>query len=141
MVKFQPKVYASMRDRLNANSSPMWLHARDPEKPWTQHPCRIWKGSLDGGGYAKLGIKSRHRHQTGKLKGRRKNKSLRAHRVSLAEHLGVPVWMMNKVSHSCDTKPCIEPEHLNSWTQKKNMQDMIAKGRGKNQFISKRSVA
>lgn len=136
-MKYQPPKYATMRERLNANSREMWLHPiQIPEKPWTCFPCRIWTSALDGGGYGKLNVRSRFRHRYGKRKGQRKIKILRAHRVSLAEHLGVPVWMLNNVVHLCDNRPCIEPRHLSSWTQNKNMQDMIAKGRGRNQFSS-----
>lgn len=132
MPKYQPPVYACMRDRLNANSKEWWLHDRDPEKSWTRMPCRIWQGAMDGGGYGKMNTRSRFRDK----KGRRKIKQHRAHRVSLADHLGVPVWMLNNVGHHCDNRPCIEPIHLISWTRSKNMLDMIAKGRGKNQFGS-----
>lgn len=123
-----------MRDRLNANSQPMRLHAPDPEKPWTAVPCRVWTSALDGGGYGRLNIRSRLRHKYGPKKGQRKTKIVRAHRMSLAEHRGVKPWQLNHVAHHCDNRPCIEPEHLVSWTPRKNLRDMMAKGRGKGQF-------
>ena len=130
-----------MRDRLNACSREMRLHDHDPAKPWTEKPCRIWIRALDGGGYGKLNVRSRLRYKYGPNKGRRKTKPVRAHRMSLAEHRGCRPWELNHVSHLCDNKPCIEPTHLASWTRRKNMRNMIAKGRGRNQFGSAESAA
>jgi hypothetical protein len=131
-----PRKYPSLQERLLANSKQLRLHEYDPMKSWSLMPCRIWTGAKDGGGYGKLNVRSRLRYKFGKNKGQRKIKIHRAHRMSLALHLGVPIWMLNNVAHACDNKPCIEPTHLSSWTQSKNMQDMIRKGRGKNQFSS-----
>lgn len=133
-MKHQPPKYASMRERLEANSKEMRLHERNLSKPWTRCPCRIWTGAFDGGGYGKLNVRSRFRHRVGKNKGERKVKAVRAHRMSLADWLDVPVWALRNVAHLCDNKPCIEPTHLESWTQGKNIRDMISKGRGKQQF-------
>lgn len=133
-VKRQPAKYESMRARLNANSKEFHLHDFNPEQPWTRFPCRIWTSCLNPQGYGRLNIRGRLRHQWGKNKGQRKIRCVAAHRLSLALHLGVPVWALRNVGHRCDNRPCIEPEHLVSWTQGRNMQDMIAKNRGKNQF-------
>ena len=51
-----------------------------------------------------------------------------AHRACYALEVGdVPKEMV--VCHSCDTKLCVNPNHLWLGTQKENVADMIAKGR------------
>lgn len=125
-----------MWERLEANSKEYRLHEPSEEKPWAVLPCRIWTSALDGGGYGKLNVKVRQRYKEGKLKGRRKSKAVRAHRMALAEWLGIPVARLNHVAHMCDNKPCIEPTHLRSWTRAENMRDMVSKGRGRHQFGS-----
>lgn len=115
-----PRRYASMRARLEANSSAQWLHARDAARPWTAKPCRIWKGALNSQGYGKMSVR---RKNDGKKKDRL------AHRVSLADYLGVPVWRLNNVCHECDNRPCIEPSHLRSKTQRANILDCVMRGR------------
>ena len=58
-------------------------------------------------------------------------KRVYAHRLALANKLGVPVFGLVGVAlHSCDVRNCINPEHLSLGTQKDNIQDMISKGRG-----------
>lgn len=41
------------------------------------------------------------------------------------------------VMHKCDNRICVNPDHLEGGTQKKNLQDMIDRGRGKGQFEQK----
>lgn len=55
----------------------------------------------------------------------------RAHRVAYKLFKGdIPKGM--KVMHSCDTRNCVNPDHLSIGTQADNVRDMIAKGRGGN---------
>lgn len=51
-----------------------------------------------------------------------------AHRHALALHLGRP--LRARALHRCDNLPCCNPRHLFEGTQRDNMQDMHAKGRG-----------
>lgn len=115
-----PFKYSSLRARLDANSRPYRLHDCDSAKPWTAAPCRIWTGAIGSSGYGKINIRRRN---DGKLKTRS------AHRVSLADFLGVPVWRMNHVAHHCDNRACIEPLHLRSTTQRQNVRECVERGR------------
>ena len=76
--------------------------------------CWLWLGALDlWGGYGKTGRK---------IKGRR------AHRVSFEAFKG-PIPLGEEVCHSCDTPPCVNPEHLFAGPHAINMADMAKKGR------------
>lgn len=75
--------------------------------------CWLWGGAVDGCGYGML---------------RRDGKFHKAHRFSYEYHLGqIPTGL--NICHSCDTPACVNPDHLYAATQKKNMQDMVARGR------------
>jgi hypothetical protein len=125
-----PFKYASLQARLLANSKPLRCHDVDPEQSWTELPCRVWTGTLAGtSGYAKVVVRGRRRD---KRTGHRKLKTHAAHRLALALHLGVPIWLLNHVTHHCDNKPCIEPTHLWSTSQLRNMRAMLERGRHRN---------
>ena len=52
-----------------------------------------------------------------------------AHRVSYVIHVG-PIPKGMYLLHSCDVTGCVNPAHLRCGTQRDNVRDMIAKGRG-----------
>lgn len=126
------RLYKTLRERLNANSKPMRLHDHDPEKPWTEKPCRIWTGCLNSDTYGSITIRVRWRYKAGPWKGQRIPRRFHAHRVSLAEHHGIPVWALNHVAHYCHNQPCIEPTHLRSTTNYQNVRDRVKAGRTRN---------
>lgn len=89
---------------------------------WTRVECRpdgcwVWKGPVNANGYGIIG------------KGGRSSGMLLVHRVAW-EMLRGPVGPLN-VLHRCDNPPCCNPDHLFVGTQRDNMADMWAKGRGK----------
>lgn len=124
--------YATLRDRLNANSKEMRLIDHDPERPWTEQPCRIWTSALDTDGYGFLTLRMRLRYKFGQFKGQRIPKRRKAHRVSLADYHGIPLHCLNHCAHYCDNRPCIEPTHLRSTTNYQNVRDRMLKGRTRN---------
>lgn len=129
-----PFKYPSLQARLLAMSKEQRLHDYDPAKPWTAKPCRIWQGRVGGSrGYGRINVRSRLRIKYGKRKGQRKIKTHAAHRLSLALHLGIPVWRLNHALHHCDNPPCIEETHLWSSTQLANVRDCVTKGRHRNE--------
>lgn len=111
-----PFKYDSLRARLNANSKPMLLIDN-------LGPCRIWIGSTGGSlGYGKITMRVRG-----------KPKRFYAHRVSLAESMGLKLCQLRAKSlHFCNNPPCIEPAHLRGGTQKQNVQQCVLDGRHRN---------
>ena len=76
--------------------------------------CWEWQGRKDKGGYGRLDARL-------------------AHRVAW-ELLEGPIPENLCVLHSCDNPSCVNPYHLFLGTQKDNVADMIAKGRGSNRI-------
>lgn len=78
--------------------------------------CLVFTGSRNKGGY-------------GIVRGKY------VHRIVLEHHYGPsPLGTL----HSCDNPPCVEIKHLKYGTQKENMQDRDAKGRGRRPWGRKR---
>jgi hypothetical protein len=76
--------------------------------------CWYWTGSLHNLGYGQLPAMGESK----------------AHRVAYRIFKGdIPQGL--HVLHSCDTRCCVNPEHLSLGTHKENMADMTAKGRHK----------
>lgn len=79
--------------------------------------CWVWTAKIHKDGYGQIKVGGRY------------GKTLAAHRVS---------WMMFRgripnglyVLHSCDTRSCVNPEHLFTGTAQHNTDDMLKKGRG-----------
>lgn len=76
--------------------------------------CWPWRGFCNRGGYGQFG-------EDGKL--------TTAHRVAWRLTFGDPGKYF--VLHTCDNPPCVNPFHLFLGNQKTNMEDMVAKGRGR----------
>ncbi len=77
--------------------------------------CHIWMAGCMASGYGQIGYKGKNAY---------------AHRVS---------WMLQKgpipdgmsVLHRCDTRCCVNPDHLFLGTQLENIHDMMSKGRAR----------
>lgn len=83
--------------------------------------CQEWPGAVGNHGY---GVK------------RVGDRLLLAHRLALAEHLGVPIEHLagKVVRHECDNRRCINPLHLKAGTQLDNVRDMVQKGRARHVY-------
>lgn len=78
--------------------------------------CWIWQGAKDPDGYGRACYN---------------NKTPPAHRLSYLFYKGnIPEGMC--VCHSCDTRDCVNPDHLWLGTHDDNMLDMKLKGRARN---------
>lgn len=77
--------------------------------------CWLWTGASGPHGYGGFGVRA--------------NLHLRAHRYSWEWTYGpIPDGLL--VLHRCDVRLCVRPDHLWVGTQRENLVDMIAKGRG-----------
>jgi hypothetical protein len=80
--------------------------------------CWPWLASLARGGYGQF--------TTSRIDGRKWH---RAHRFSFEAHKG-PISDGDVIMHSCDNPICVNPNHLSAGTQRENIADREAKGRG-----------
>lgn len=79
--------------------------------------CWIWNGPLNVKGYGQVSYRDNGRQRT-----------MGAHKMAFIQEVG-PVPDGRLVCHSCDTRNCVNPEHLWIGTHKQNMDDMKRKGR------------
>ena len=75
--------------------------------------CWLWVGPLFKSGYGVFGIRC---------------VSVRAHRWAY-EHFNGPLVPGLDVRHSCDTRSCVNPEHLLLGTRQQNMDDAVRRNR------------
>lgn len=84
----------------------------DSEK-LTETGCWIWLKYCDKDGYGVASFM---------------NRPVRAHRLSFQIFNGqIPID--SNVLHSCDTPACVNPRHLITGTQSRNIKDCVARGR------------
>ncbi len=73
-------------------------------------------------------IPNRVQNPNGYVKVKRDGKQVSLHRYMYIKHHGpIPDDMV--IMHTCDNKPCSNPDHLICGTQKDNIQDSLKKGR------------
>ena len=80
----------------------------------TPNGCMEWSGCRFAQGYGVV---------------RMNGKNMKAHRISLEQHLGRPIQYGMFVLHSCNNPPCCNPEHLREGTHQENMDDKLRSGR------------
>ena len=103
------------RGRLSSTQLAVSLHRRF-EAAYCPEPnsgCWLWTKARDAPGYGKI------------VTGRKVTK---AHRVSYEMHKG-KIGKGLSVCHTCDTPPCVNPDHLFLGTVKENWDDCASKGR------------
>ena len=90
-----------------------WSEAKYIPEP--NSGCWLWLASLQSKGYGS------QRYQ---------GRSDRAHCVSYKIHCG-PIPEGRIVCHTCDTRICVNPDHLYLGTPQSNMDDRVKRGRWK----------
>jgi hypothetical protein len=80
--------------------------------------CWLWNASLSTGGYGQFTAPT----------GGNRVKNAPAHRFSWELYNG-PIPSGKHILHKCDTRHCVNPEHLFVGTHQQNMQDRDSKGR------------
>lgn len=122
-----PRRYASMADRLIANS------VLGEEPTYADQPCWIWTGQTyrnrSGMLYGRMSVRVRRGPRKGKVA------KVAAHRMSLQTfHAGKRVTPRTVVMHLCNNSLCINPAHLTGGTQIKNVRQCVRDGRHRTPF-------
>lgn len=126
-----PKRYASMTERIKANSRP------NPKHVFNGVPCRDWTGSVFPRSdwpdvpreqhYGRIGV----RFKAGPRKGQ--VKSTGAHREAVKAS-GRRLGSKSPARHYCNRPICVEQLHLRGGTQRQNVRDSIKAGNHKTPF-------
>jgi RNA polymerase sigma factor (sigma-70 family) len=92
-----------------------WRHVDTSTGQGPKGDCWEWSGARYPEGYGQLGVRANG------------FKSNRAHVTSYELHYG-PVPEGAHILHSCDNRPCVNPEHLRAGTAAENGHDRVLRG-------------
>lgn len=106
------------------SSTRMSLKSRFEAKFRVTPGCWEWAASKNIRGYGRFRLQGRE------------GKTVMAHRFSYELYAG-PIPNGLQILHKCDNPGCVNPDHLWPGTQKENMADKNAKGRGNYNLGSK----
>ena len=112
-----PRPYASLLDRVLAHVEPIPACG-----------CWIWTGAalMNNRGMPRAVMTVRRRRRGSPVK---KVSRVYVHRAVLADKLGVPLYRLNIVRHTCDVSLCVNPAHLVGGTRSQNNYDAYRRGR------------
>jgi hypothetical protein len=96
------------------------------DKESLHNGCWLWNGQINPSGYGYFYIEPALRPIFGLGP---KTSSVRAHKFAYYLQHGHVPDRTKCVCHTCDIKPCVNPDHLFSGTNKDNTQDMLRKNR------------
>ncbi len=83
--------------------------------------CWEWTASRNKGGYGQMMMSDNRPHLSNRL----------AYRISRGEDVA-PLFAL----HTCDNRPCCNPDHIYRGNKKQNSNDMMGRNRGKGQLMS-----
>jgi len=114
--------YASMADRLIANS------VLSPDHAYDGTPCWEWMRRLNNQGYPTLTRRLKRGPRKGQVV------TVFAHRESIVVFTGRRMTPRMVALHLCNNRRCINPEHLKGGTQKQNVRQCVREGRHRTPF-------
>ena len=117
-----PFKYPSLLERILANT------VQSDTLSFNGTPCWIWTAKRNSQGYAVLTMRAKRGPNKGKVR------CILAHRQVIREINGRVLNSRRVGCHLCNTKPCVNPEHLVGGTQRKNMRQCVAEGRHGNAY-------
>lgn len=88
-----------------------------------ENDCWLWSGNRDNKGYGNFLLNG---------------KTVRVHRISLADWNKSFIFNGIQALHHCDVRNCVNPKHLYAGTHDDNMADMVRRGRQRNGYTAKK---
>lgn len=109
------RVLAIVQDQIRRNKegllNRLLKHSeRQPPQPGQTVGCLLWRAAKNNDGYPKMNFVFRGKHYT-----------IYVHHVTHALHTGKEVPEGTERDHTCNTRHCIEPRHLEPVTHKENL--------------------
>lgn len=121
-----PRKYASMRERILANS------VESLYSSWNGIPCRLWQGATtvnrSGVRYGKISVRIKRGPNKGKIR------SAKAHREALKAFTGRRLTPRMTAKHRCNVPLCVEWRHLAGGSQRSNVRQCVDEGRHGNMY-------
>lgn len=100
----------------DAEYNSRWISRLKSRCAISESGCWIWQGILTSNGYAQ---------------DQYRGKTISVHRqmYKVTRGVEIPKKPQRSVCHTCDVRPCINPDHLWLGSQKENLADSVRKGR------------
>lgn len=121
-----PRKYASMEDRIIANSVLSEEHEYNGERCWEW--LGRYKVNRSGKRYPVLTMRFKRGPRKGKVR------TVLVHRLVIVVFKGRIMTPRMVGMHLCNNSMCVCPNHLEGGTQRKNVRQCVADGRHRNQY-------
>lgn len=121
-----PKKYASMEDRIIANSVISREFSYNGERCWDW--IGAYKVNRSGKRYPVLTMRFKRGPRKGKVR------TVRVHRLVIVVFKGRIMTTRMVALHLCNNSLCVDPNHLDGGTQRQNVRQCVADGRHRNAY-------
>lgn len=112
--------YADIRERIIANTV---VAPEGMGNIINRSVCWLWVGALNSSGYPRMNVRMKRGPRKGKVV------VVLVHRVVLTEFKSRVMSGRLKAMHLCNNPPCVNPDHLEGGTQRKNIRQCVQEGR------------